>query len=101
MSDQTVQSRDINVASVFQDFYVVPDYQREYVWGSEEVEQLLELVRREGAEQSRRTPLDHVMACPSCRHEFDLLRAVEQAGVESGARPRARWQWRNLAPVGL
>jgi hypothetical protein len=64
-------------------------------------EQLLDLVRREGAEQSRLTILDHVMACPSCRHEFDLLRAVEQAGVESGARPRARWQWHRLAPVGL
>ena len=64
-------------------------------------EQLLALVRREGAEQTRLTTLDHVMACPSCRHEFDLLRAVEQAGVESGARPRARWQWHNLAPVGL
>ena len=64
-------------------------------------EQLLDLVRREGAEQSRLTTLDHVMACPSCRHEFDLLRAVEQAGVESGARPGARWQWHNLAPIGL
>jgi hypothetical protein len=64
-------------------------------------EQLLELVRREGAEQSRLTTLDHVMACPSCRHEFDLLRAVEQAGVESGIRPRARWQWQSLAPIGL
>lgn len=41
MSEQTIQSRDINVAAVFQDFYAVPDYQREYVWGSEEVEQLL------------------------------------------------------------
>ena len=64
-------------------------------------EQLLELVRREGTEQSRLTTLDHVMACPSCRHEFDLLRAVEQAGVESGVRPRARWHWHDLAPIGL
>lgn len=64
-------------------------------------EQLLDLVRRKGSEQSRLATLDHVMACPSCRHEFDLLRAVEQAGVESGARPKARWQWRNLAPIGL
>lgn len=41
MAEQTVQSRDISVASVFHDFYVVPDYQREYVWDSEQVEQLL------------------------------------------------------------
>ena len=64
-------------------------------------EELLALVRREGTEHSRLTTLDHVMVCPSCRHEFDLLRAVEQAGVQSGARSRARWQWHNLAPIGL
>ena len=65
-------------------------------------EQLLALVRREGSEQSRLATLDHVMACPSCRREFDLLRAVEQAGVESGARqPRVRWQWQSMAPIGL
>ena len=66
-------------------------------------EQLLELVRREGSEQSRLATLDHVMACPSCRHEFDLLRAVEQAGVESGGarQPRARWPLQRIAPIGL
>ena len=65
-------------------------------------EALLELVRREGSEQTRLATLDHVMACPSCRREFDLLRAVEQAGVESGARQRrVRWQWQSIAPIGL
>jgi hypothetical protein len=65
-------------------------------------EQLLELVRREGSEQSRLATLDHVMACPSCRREFDLLRAIEQAGVESGARqPGVRWRWQSIAPIGL
>ena len=64
-------------------------------------EQLLALVRREGAEESRLRTLDHVMACSSCRREFDLLRAVEQAGVESGARPGARWQWQRVVPIGL
>lgn len=65
-------------------------------------EQLLDLVRREGSEESRLRTLDHVMACQSCRREFDLLRAVEQAGVESGARrPRGQWQWQRLAPMAL
>lgn len=65
-------------------------------------EQLLALVRGEGSEESRLRTLDHVMACPSCRREFDLLRAVEQAGVESGARPsRVRWQWQRMAPLAL
>ncbi len=42
------------------------------------------------------------MACPSCRHEFDLLRAVEQAGIAAGARrPKVRWQLQRIAPIGL
>jgi hypothetical protein len=65
-------------------------------------EQLLALARGEGSEPSRLATLDHVMACPSCRREFDLLRAVEQAGVESGARRASvRWQWQRIAPIGL
>ena len=41
MSTQSIQSQDIKIAEVFQGFYSVPDYQREYVWQSEQVEQLL------------------------------------------------------------
>jgi len=41
MSEQHIQSQDISVADVFKSFYIVPDYQREYVWETEEVEQLL------------------------------------------------------------
>lgn len=41
MSEQTIQSQDIKVVDVFQSFYVVPDYQREYVWEAAQVEQLL------------------------------------------------------------
>ena len=33
--------QDIKVAEVFQAFYVVPDYQHEYVWETDQVEQLL------------------------------------------------------------
>ena len=41
MTEQTIQSQDIKVADVFQAFYAVPNYQREYVWETEQVEQLL------------------------------------------------------------
>lgn len=42
------------------------------------------LVRRAGDEEPRLATLDHVMSCTECRRDFDLLRAVERAGVESG-----------------
>ena len=38
---QTIESQDVNVGGVFQSFYAVPDYQREYVWQTPQVEQLL------------------------------------------------------------
>ncbi len=49
MTEQTIDSADMAIKTVFQDFYRVPDYQREYVWGQvdkrgrkgDEVEQFL------------------------------------------------------------
>ena len=72
-------------------------------------EELLALVRREGPEERRLELLDHVMACGACRGEFDLLRAIEQAGAEATAAdsvvamPRIgrRGGWRWLTPMAL
>ena len=47
MTIQRIQSEDCSVASLFQSFYAVPDYQREYVWDTDQVEQLLKDVREE------------------------------------------------------
>jgi uncharacterized protein with ParB-like and HNH nuclease domain len=33
MGEQSIQSDDMTLKRVYQDFYRVPDYQREYVWG--------------------------------------------------------------------
>ena len=49
MSEQSIHSDDMALKRFFQDFYRVPDYQREYVWGEadpkgqrgDEVEQFL------------------------------------------------------------
>jgi hypothetical protein len=62
-------------------------------------EALLDLVRREGSEQSRLAILDHVMSCADCRSEFDLLRSIELAGAEGrgAAQPSRRW----MAPLAL
>jgi uncharacterized protein with ParB-like and HNH nuclease domain len=44
---QTIESQDVTLGKLFDDFYVVPDYQREYIWGEREVEQLLDDVHAE------------------------------------------------------
>lgn len=48
------------------------------------------LVERHGAEADRLATLDHVMACPACRADFELLRTLERAGAAIGAVPSAR-----------
>lgn len=37
-----IESADLNLDTLFKDFYCVPDYQREYVWEEEDVSQLLQ-----------------------------------------------------------
>jgi len=36
-----IESNDLSLIDLFKDFYTVPDFQREYVWGREHVEKLL------------------------------------------------------------
>jgi hypothetical protein len=47
-----------------------------------EVDRLLGLVERSGTEDARLGVLDHVMACPHCHAEFELLRATHRATGE-------------------
>ena len=63
-------------------------------------EELLALVRQEGPEARRLEVLDHVMGCPECHREFDLLRAVEIAGA-GGQRPVVRSIVQRLVPLAL
>lgn len=64
-------------------------------------EAIAALVRREGAEEARLATLDHVMSCAECRRDFDLLSAVERAGLESGATGRAGARRSSLMPAAL
>ncbi len=38
MGSKTIDSEDLSIAKVFQSFYRVPDYQREYVWGEKDAQ---------------------------------------------------------------
>lgn len=42
MADTYIKYNDHSIGSAFKDLYIVPDYQREYVWEEEQVEQLLD-----------------------------------------------------------
>lgn len=56
-------------------------------------EALEALVERTGTEAQRLRTLDHVMACASCRPEFELLRSIGAAHLRAApARRRPTWQ---------
>ena len=59
-------------------------------------EDLLAVAERSGSEAQRLEVLDHVMACDTCRREFDLVRA---SVVAAGA-PRQR-TWFRSPSIGL
>lgn len=77
MTDQTIQSHDIKIADVFQAFYAVPDYQREYVWEAEQVEQLLSDVSAELAgNDPGKAPeyfIGSIVVCPGSDNVLELI----------------------------
>lgn len=77
MSTQSIQSQDIKISEVFQGFYSVPDYQREYVWKSEQVEQLLTDIYGElnGADPEKAPEyfIGSIVVCPGKDGVFDLI----------------------------
>jgi hypothetical protein len=77
MSEQTIQSRDIDIAEVFAAFYAVPDYQREYVWESDQVEQLLGDINAElaGADPAKAPEyfIGSIVVCPGSDGVLELI----------------------------
>lgn len=76
-SSQMVDSSDLNLDTVFKEFYVVPDYQREYVWEEEQVEQLLGDIYTEFSADGRATPSEYfigsIVVCPKGNGTFELI----------------------------
>lgn len=77
MTEQTIQSQDIKIADVFQAFYAVPDYQREYVWKTEQVEQLLSDINDELAGNDPfKAPeyfIGSIVVCPGSDSVLELI----------------------------
>lgn len=53
MTLQTIESQDLTLGKLFDDFYVVPNFQREYVWEEKQVDQLLQDVHTEFSSTAR------------------------------------------------
>lgn len=72
---QTIESLDLNLAKIFSDFYVVPSFQREYVWKEEQVEQLLRDIHDEYSDdgQSSEYFIGSIVVCPGINNTLELI----------------------------
>ena len=77
MTEQTIDSRDITVVDLFRDFYAVPDYRREYVWETGDVEQLLSDINAESAGNDPTAAPEYfigsIVVCPGSDNILDLI----------------------------
>jgi uncharacterized protein with ParB-like and HNH nuclease domain len=85
MPEQAIHSDDMALKTFFQDFYRVPDYQREYVWGEadpkgqrgDEVEQFLRDIQSEfenaNAQNAPEYFIGTIVVCPGSDGVFDLI----------------------------
>lgn len=78
----TIESQDIPFGKFYEDFYAVPNYQREYVWEKDQVEQLLNDIYQEFSESETWPPeqkpeyfVGSIVICPSANQDqqFDLI----------------------------
>ena len=85
MPEQAIQAHDMTLKRVFQDFYRVPDYQREYVWGGveqngqrgEQVEDFLRDVYQEFKSVTQQMAPEYfigtIVVCPGSDGVMDLI----------------------------
>lgn len=77
MTVQKIDSEDLSIADLFKSFYVVPDYQREYVWETDQVEQLLTDIHNEmSGDNPDRDPeyfIGSIVVCPGQNGVLDLI----------------------------
>lgn len=77
MTQQTIESQDLTIGNVFNDFYVVPSYQREYVWEEKQVEQLFTDIMTEFSSDNRDQNSEYfigsIVVCPRPDDVYELI----------------------------
>ena len=77
MTMQTIDSQDLSLRELFNDFYVVPSYQREYVWDTRQVERLLQDINTEYSFNDRSADSEYfigsTVVCAGQDGSFELI----------------------------
>ena len=73
----TIKSKDLNISSLFEDFYIVPNYQREYVWEDTEVRKLIDDVYGEYENSIDGNPVEYfigsMVVCPREDGRYEVI----------------------------
>jgi len=86
LPSKSINSEDLSLSKVFQSFYRVPDYQREYVWGEkgpagdrgDEVEQFLQDIYEEfEAATAKEAPEYFIGTIVVCESELDVYDLID------------------------
>lgn len=90
MTTPTIESQDLTIAGVLQSFYVVPDYQREYVWETDQVEQLLgDIFGELGTRYAGSAPeyfIGSIVVCPGDGGVLELIDGQQRMDLANLAR---------------
>lgn len=73
MADTNIKYNDHSISSAFKDHYIVPDYQREYVWTNEQVEQLLSDLLEAYEEDSKKPYFLGTIVTYDTGSQFELI----------------------------
>ena len=77
MTMQTIESQDLSLDALFNEFYMVPSYQREYVWGTDQVERLLQDINTEYSSNDQGADSEYfigsTVVCTSQDDTFELI----------------------------
>ena len=72
---QTINSDDFMLEDIFKDFYAVPNFQREFVWEEEQVEQYIEDIYNEYSDDASSSEyfIGSIVICPGANGVLDLI----------------------------
>ncbi|MEH2323945.1 MAG: DUF262 domain-containing HNH endonuclease family protein [Nostoc sp.] len=80
----TIESKNLSISGVFQDFYTVPDFQREYIWKKDNVTKLLEdlfeglgLYEGELTTNSSEYFLGSIVVCPDSTDDKKTFQLID------------------------
>lgn len=117
MTEQSIVSQDMTLKRLFQDFYRVPDYQREYVWGEadakgeggDQVDQFLSDIHIEFEAATKHFAPEYfigtIVVCKGEDQVFELIDGQQRTASLAAARfgdrraPAERRPWAATRPV--